>query len=71
MTDKSAARGTAKDLLKAEGLGVKTYEFEKFPKEGSPQEGKYYIMENGRSGRYYKGQLIQPGEKGFTGELPE
>jgi len=71
VTDKSAARGTAKDLLKAEGLGVKTYEFEKFPKEGSPQEGKYYIMENGRSGRYYKGQLIQPGEKGFTGELPE
>ena len=71
VTDKSAARGTAKDLLKAEGLGVKTYEFEKFPKEGSPQEGKYYIMENGRSGRFYKGQLIQPGEKGFTGELPE
>jgi hypothetical protein len=71
VTDKSAARGTAKDLLKAEGLGVKTYEFEKFPKDGSAIEGKYYIMDNGRSGRYYKGQLIEPGEEGFTGELPE
>ena len=37
---------TAQDLLKAEGLGVKTYEFEKFPKDGSAVEGKYYIMPN-------------------------
>jgi len=67
--DSTAARGTAKDLLKAEAEGVPTYSFKKFPED--PKDGEYYIMKTGQSGRYYKGQLIQPGEKGFTGELPE
>ena len=71
VTNAAAARGTAIDLLNAEKLGIPSYSFEKFPKDKPPVEGNYYVMENGQSGRYYKGSLIKPGEKGFTGELPK
>jgi len=66
----SNARGTAIDLLKAERLGVPTYSFTPFPEKGAPETGAYYIMKNGQSGRYFKGKLLKPGEKGFTGDLP-
>ena len=69
--DSTAARGTAIDLIEAEKKGVPTYSFVPYPKDKQPEEGAYYIMENGQSGRYSQGKLIKPGEKGFTGELPK
>lgn len=70
VTNVNAARGTAEDLLIAEKkYGIRAYQFEPFPK--NPVEGGYYIMKNGQSGRYYKGTLIKPGEKGFVDSLTE
>ena len=67
VTDDYAARTTAQELLIAERQGVPGAIFEKFPT--NPVEGKYYIMKNGQSGRYYQGKLLKPGEEGFTGPL--
>ena len=70
VTNVNAARGTAEDLLIAEKkYGIRAYQFEPFPK--NPVEGGYYIMKNGQSGRYSKGTLIKPGEKGFVDSLTE
>jgi len=70
VTNANAARGTAEDLLISEKkYGIRAYEFEPLPK--NPIEGNYYIMKNGQSGRFYKGSLIKPGEKGFVGSLTE
>jgi hypothetical protein len=65
-------RGAAQKMYDSEELGVMITDYEKLPKDkGDRKHGLYYVdPKTGKLGRYNKptGQLIEPGDKGFTGK---
>ena len=65
-------RGAAQKMYDSEELGVMITDYEKLPEDkGDRKHGSYYVdPKSGKLGRYNKptGQLIEPGDTGFTGK---
>ena len=65
-------RGAAQKMYDSEELGVMITDYEKLPEDKDDRKhGSYYVdPKSGKLGRYNKptGQLIEPGDKGFTGK---
>ena len=64
-------RGAAQKMYDSEELGVMITDYEKLPEDKEDRKhGSYYVdPKSGKLGRYNKptGQLIEPGDTGFTG----
>ena len=65
-------RGAAQKMYDSEELGVMITDYEKLPEDKEDRKhGSYYVdPKSGKLGRYNKptGQLIEPGDTGFTGK---
>ena len=65
-------RGAAQKMYDSEELGVMITDYEKLPEDKEDRKhGSYYVdPKSGKLGRYNKptGQLIEPGDPGFTGK---
>ena len=65
-------RGAAQKMYDSEELGVMITDYEKLPEDKDDRKhGSYYVdPKSGKLGRYNKptGQLIEPGDTGFTGK---
>ena len=65
-------RGAAQKMYDSEELGVMITDYEKLPEDKEDRKhGLYYVdPKTGKLGRYNKptGQLIEPGDTGFTGK---
>jgi len=69
---KKGLGGASEKMYESEELGVSITDYEKLPKDiDDRKHGSYYVdSKSGKIGRYNKptGQLIEPGDKGFTGK---
>jgi len=65
-------RGAAQKMYESEELGVMITDYEKLPEDKKDRKhGSYYVdPKSGKLGRYNKptGELIEPGDTGFTGK---
>jgi len=65
-------RGAAQKMYDSEELGVMITDYEKIPEDKEDRKhGSYYVdPKSGKIGRYNKptGELIEPGDTGFTGK---
>ena len=69
---KKGLGGASEKMYESEELGVSITDYEKLPTDKDDRKhGSYYVdPKSGKIGRYNKptGQLIEPGDKGFTGK---
>jgi hypothetical protein len=69
---KKGLGGASTKMYESEELGVMITDYEKLPEDKKDRKhGSYYVdADTGKIGRYNKptGELIEPGDKGFTGK---
>ena len=69
---KKGLGGASTKMYESEELGVMITDYEKLPEDKKDRKhGSYYVdPDKGKIGRYNKptGELIEPGERGFTGK---